>query len=300
MRLDLSGTGVALVTPFKGGEIDWEGLAQVIEHCYSGGIRHLIVMGTTGEAGSLSLAEKQALLRFVVSSNAGRMGVILGWGGNDTEALGRQLKSFDLTGVLALLSVVPYYNKPRQEGLYQHYMRLAELAPLPIILYNVPGRTACNLEAETTLRLLRAGGVERFAAIKEASGNLLQSMRIMAEAPAGFSLLSGDDNLTLALLALGARGVISVVGQAFPKTFSTMVEAGLGGDFVLARKKHYALMELTESLFAQGNPAGIKACLHHLGLIATEELRLPLCPIEEALRQQLRGQIGALLGAEGE
>lgn len=284
-------TGVALVTPFRGGQIDFDALHQLIEHCYQGGIDYVVALGTTGESPTLSKAEKHQLLDFVVEKVAGRMGVVAGFGGNNTKGICEDLENYHFHGIDAILSVSPYYNKPTQEGLYQHYMKLAEVAPRPIILYNVPGRTGSNLSAATTLRLAQHS--DAFPAVKEASGNLAQCMQIIAHKPPGFTLLSGDDNLTLPLMALGAEGVISVVGQAYPKIFSGMVRSALAGEYEKAREAHYQLMELTDLLFVEGNPGGIKACLNALGLVR-EELRLPLYPVSAQTQAAIQHWVNRL------
>lgn len=268
-----NGTGVALVTPFQQGKVDFPALERLINHCINGGLEYLVALGTTGETPTLSTEERNAVLDFVIEKTAKRVPVVAGFGGNNTQAIIEQLKARDFEGVDAILSSSPSYNKPSQEGIYQHYMALAEVAPRPIILYNVPGRTSSNMSADTTLRLAHSS--DKFIAIKEASGDLAQCMRIIKNKPTNFSLVSGDDNLTLPLLACGAAGVISVVGNAFPKSFSDMVRAGVAGDFETARALHYQLLEILDLLFVDGNPAGVKAALEILG-ICDKEQRLPL------------------------
>lgn len=268
-----NGTGVALVTPFQQGKVDFPALERLINHCIDGGVQYLVALGTTGETPTLSTEERHAVLDFVIEKTAKRVPVVAGFGGNNTQALLEQIKARDFEGVDAILSSSPSYNKPSQEGIYQHYMALAEVAPRPIILYNVPGRTSSNMTAATTLRLAHSS--DKFVAIKEASGDLGQCMAILKQKPENFSLVSGDDNLTLPLLACGATGVISVVGNAFPKAFSSMVNAGVAGDFETARKLHYQLLDILDLLFVDGNPAGVKAALEILG-ICHKEQRLPL------------------------
>lgn len=271
-----TGTGVALVTPFKNGLVDYEGLERLINHTIEGGVEFLVSLGTTGESVTLTLAEKQAVLDFTVKVVATRVAIVAGFGGNDTAALISSIKDYHFKGIDGILSASPSYNKPTQEGVYQHFMAIAAIAPRPIILYNVPGRTASNMTAETTLRLANAS--DKFVGIKEASGNLGQCMEIVNGAkPAHFSVLSGDDNLTLPMLACGMDGLISVVANAYPKEYSDLVRAGLAGDFAKARKLHYSFLNLVDLLFIDGNPAGVKYVLQQLG-ICGEELRLPLVP----------------------
>lgn len=286
---ELRGTGVALVTPFKAsGAIDFNALERHISHCIEGGVDYLVVMGTTGENPTLDAAEKKAVLVAALEACNGRVPVVYGLGGNNTRALIDQMKGLDTKGLTALLSVSPYYSKPSQEGLYQHYGELSLASPLPLILYNVPGRTGSNLEAATTLRLAR--DFENIIGIKEASGNLEQVMDIIADRPEGFLLLSGDDNLTLPILACGGDGVISVSGQAFPAVFSSMVRQGLAGNFGQARQLHYRLFRITQMLFAEGNPGGVKATLDLQGL-CEPHLRQPLWPVSNTLRQAIASEM---------
>lgn len=279
------GTGVAIVTPFKNGHVDYEGLGRLINHCVSGGVEFLVVLGTTGESPVLSAKEKFQVLDYVVRANDQRAKVVAGFGGNNTLGVVDLIRQYSFDGIDGILSVSPSYNKPTQEGIYQHFMKIQEAAPCPIILYNVPGRTSGNMAAETTIRLAKAS--EKFVAIKEASGNLRQCMEIIYHKPPHFELLSGDDHVTLPLIALGAKGVISVVGNAFPREFSDMTRAALAGDLATAQQLHYQLMHLIDLLFAEGNPAGVKACLEILG-ICTQELRLPLVPVSHKLYSQIR------------
>lgn len=270
------GTGVALVTPFKNGAVDYDGLERLINHNIEGGLEFLVSLGTTGESVTLSKKEKHAVLDFTVKVTNGRIPVVAGFGGNNTAAVIEEIKSYHFKGIAGILSASPAYNKPTQEGIYQHFMAIEKVAPCPIILYNVPGRTSSNMTAETTLRLANAS--DKFVAVKEASGNLAQCMQIVNGAkPEHFSVLSGDDNLTLPMLAFGMDGLISVVGNAYPKAYSDMVRAGLAGDFETARTIHYRLMDLVDLLFVDGNPAGIKKALECLD-ICSQELRLPLVP----------------------
>lgn len=288
------GTGVALVTPFRNGAVDYDALARLIEHNISGGVEFLVTMGTTGESVTLSKKEKTAVMDFTIKTAAGRVGIVAGFGGYNTAEVIEQMQEYHFEGVDAILSVSPAYSKPTQEGIYRHFMALAEVAPRPIILYNVPGRTSSNMAAETTLRLARAN--EKFIAIKEASGNIRQCMEIIYGRPEGFLLLSGDDNVTLPIIASGGDGVISVVGNAYPREFSDMTRAALAGDYKTAQSLHYRLMHLVDLLFVEGNPGGIKANLEILN-ICTSELRLPLAPISDKAYEDIRAAAKAILVA---
>ncbi len=279
------GTGVALVTPFhKQGTIDFNSLEKLVEHTITNDVNYLVVMGTTGESATLSKEEKHALMQFVVETTNKRVPIVMGIGGNNTQEVINNLRINCLEGVDAILSVAPYYNKPQQKGLYLHFKHIAAASPLPIILYNVPGRTAVNIKAETTLTL--ASEFSNIIGIKEASGNLEQMMELLRLRSKDFLVISGDDMLTLPLLALGADGVISVTANAFPKEFSEMVQFGLKGDFKKSREIHFRLFELMTTLFAEGNPSGIKAALEILGLISNN-LRLPLVKVEKNIYNQL-------------
>ncbi|MEO8734463.1 MAG: 4-hydroxy-tetrahydrodipicolinate synthase [Flavobacteriales bacterium] len=279
------GLGVALVTPFRAnGAIDHAGLAQVIEHQIAGGIDFLVVMGTTGESATLDAKEKKQLLAQVIEVVHNRVPIVLGIGGNNTAATVEQFRAFDLDGVDAILSVSPYYNKPTQEGIYQHYKALAQVSLRPIILYNVPGRTMSNISAETTLRLAR--DFKNIIGIKEASGNLDQVGLILKHRPKDFLVLSGDDALTLPMLAMGGDGVISVVGNGLPEEFGNLVHAAMKGDYDTARKEHLKLIELITLLFVEGNPGGIKEVLKTLGLCDVH-MRLPLVPVSEGTAKKI-------------
>lgn len=285
MRKLFTGTGVALVTPFKGGVVDYDGLERLINHTIKGGVEFLVSLGTTGESVTLSEEEQQAVLDFTVKVTAGRASIVAGFGGNNTAALIQKIQKYHFKGIDGILSASPAYNKPTQEGIYQHFMAIAAVAPCPIILYNVPGRTASNMTAETTLRLANAS--DKFVAIKEASGDLAQCMEIVNGAkPAHFSVLSGDDNLTLPMLACGMDGLVSVIANAYPQEYSDLVRAGLNGDFAKARALHYSFMNLVDLLFVDGNPAGVKYALQQLG-ICGEELRLPLVPATEQTKESM-------------
>ena len=279
------GLGVALVTPFRAnGAIDHAALAKVIEHQITGGIDYLVVMGTTGESATISTEEKKQLLAQVIEVVHNRVPIVFGIGGNNTAEVVEQMQAFDMDGVDAILSVSPYYNKPTQEGIYQHYKALAQVSLRPIILYNVPGRTMSNITAETTLRLAR--DFKNIIAVKEASGNLDQVGLILKHRPKDFLVISGDDALTLPLLAMGGDGVISVVGNGLPNEFGKLVHAALKGDFETARKEHLNLIELITLLFVEGNPGGIKEVLKSLGLCDVH-MRLPLVPVSEGTAKKI-------------
>ena len=281
-----SGTGVALVTPFdQSMQVDVPALKQVIDHVIDGGVEYLVSLGTTGESVALNHREKQEILRVTVDHTAGRVPVVAGFGGNDTRAVCDSILEQDFTGISGILSVSPYYNKPTQEGIFRHYMAIDEISPLPIILYNVPGRTGSNISADTTLRLAKESG--NITAIKEASGNFDQLGRILRDRPDHFTVLSGDDALALAQLGMGIDGVISVIGNGWPKTFSNMVRAGMAGNFEQARQLHFEMMDIIELLFREGNPGGIKCALAHMG-ICQEVLRLPCYPVSDDLRAALK------------
>ncbi len=281
----LRGTGVALVTPFKAnGDVDLESLGKVIEHVIAGGVEYVVTLGTTGETPTLSKEEKIAIIQFTYEKVAGKVPVVVGVGGNDTHALIKDLESFPLNKAVAVLSASPYYNKPSQEGIYQHYKMLAAASPKPILLYNVPGRTGRNMSAATTLRLAE---VPNIAGIKEASGDMGQCMQILRDRPEGFLVVSGDDALALPQLACGMEGVISVAGNAYPKAFSDMVRTALKGDFASARKLNDPLIESYDLMFAENNPAGVKAFMAEMGLLGNH-LRMPMVPLSEGLHEKVR------------
>lgn len=280
-----SGTGVAIITPFKKDlSIDFEGLEKQIEHLIANGINYLVVLGTTGESVTQTEDEKQQLVAFIKEKVNKRIPIVLGVGGNNTKAVVDQIKKTDFDQIDAILSVAPYYNKPSQEGLYQHFKAIAEACPVDVILYNVPGRTGSNIKAETTLRL--AHDFKNIVAVKEASGDFSQAMYIIKDKPEDFIVVSGEDALTLPLMAAGVSGVISVVANAFPKEFSSMVQFALNNDFVAAEKIHYRLLELIDNLFIEGNPAGIKAALEILGIIENN-LRLPLVKVSDKTYEKI-------------
>ncbi len=283
---NFTGTGVAIVTPFTTkGEVDFPALTKLVEHIIKGRVEYIVVLGTTGETATLSKEEKKQVIAHIIKTNKKRIPLVLGVGGNNTAELVEQLKKDDLSGFDAILSVSPYYNKPSQEGIYQHYKAIAKASPLPIILYNVPGRTASNMTADTTLRL--ANEFKNIIAIKEASGNIEQCMKIIKHRPDNFLIISGDDNLTLPLIASGADGVISVVANAYPKDFSDMVRHALVHDLKTAQKLHYKLMEITEQLFADGNPGGVKVVLAQKK-ITQATVRLPLVEPNDNVKAKLK------------
>ncbi|MEG2820843.1 MAG: 4-hydroxy-tetrahydrodipicolinate synthase, partial [Muribaculaceae bacterium] len=275
-RINLKGTGLALITPFhKDKTIDFDALARLLEYQIKNGIDYIVVLGTTAETATLTEEEKKSICKFVVERVNGRVPLVLGHGGNNTMALIKSLNELDLSAFSAILSVVPYYNKPSQEGIYQHYKEIAKASPVPIILYNVPGRTGVNMAPDTTLRLARE--FKNIIGIKEASGNISQMDEIIKNKPTDFLVISGDDGITFPLLTLGAVGVISVIANAYPKEFSKMVRLALEGDYERALLIHHKFTELFSLLFVDGNPAGVKCLLNAMGYIENE-LRLPLVP----------------------
>jgi len=281
----LKGTGVALVTPFqKNGKIDYPSLEKLVNHVIKGGVDFLVALGTTAETPTLSATEKQEVLNAIVQYNNGRVPLVCGVGGNSTDEVVKQLKEMDLNGVDAILSVTPYYNKPSQEGLYQHFKTVAAATSKPIILYNVPGRTGINMLPATVVRL--AQDCSNVVAIKDACSNMVQCMEMLAVKPEGFTVLSGDDNLLLAQMALGMEGVISVAANCFTKEMTDIVNLSLVNKFDKARKIHFKLLPGIDLLFAEGNPAGVKSVLRHMG-ICENVLRLPLTPVSEATAKKI-------------
>lgn len=283
------GTGVALVTPFQNGKIDYDTLTSLINYTIDGGVDFIVSLGTTGEAVNLSAEECREVLTFTSQTIKGRVPLVAGlFGSNYTEKLVKGLQYYDFEGIDAVMSSSPAYIKPSQEGIFRHYMAAAEVSPLPIIIYNVPGRTSSNVTAETTLRLALAS--DKFIAVKEASGNLEQAMKIIKGRPDNFLVLSGDDPLTLPMIACGGDGVISVVANAYPAEFSDMVRAALNGDYSTARQLNELLLDLHPWLYVDGNPSGIKATMEILGL-CNKETRIPLTPVLDATYQQLRKEV---------
>jgi 4-hydroxy-tetrahydrodipicolinate synthase len=286
----LKGTGVAMITPFnKDFAIDYKSLGKLIDYIIKGGAEYIVLLGTTGESATISKEERKILISSVIEKINSRVPLVLGLGGNNTsEIINCLKKTSDFNHIDAILSVSPYYNKPNQRGIYAHYKAISEESPLPIILYNVPGRTNSNISSETTLKL--ASDFKNIIGIKEASGNMEQCMRIIKHKPKDFLLISGDDNLTLPLIACGAEGVISVVANAYPKDFSDMVRKALSDEIKEARNLHYKLNEITELLFADGNPAGIKAVLEIMD-ICSSNLRLPLVKVNKSTYNALEEMV---------
>ena len=287
------GTGVAIITPFHdSGNVDFGSFEKIIEHVIAGGVNYIVALGTTGESVTLSRDEKVAVMEFVVEIVNKRIPVVAGLGGNSTQDVINTIRATSFEGIDAILSVCPYYNKPQQKGLYWHYKAIAGACPVPVILYNVPGRTSMNISTETTLKL--ATDFSNIIGIKEASGNLLQCMEIIRDKPQDFLVISGDDALTLPLIALGADGVISVVANAFPFQFSEMVDLCLKGKFAKARALHYNLLTFINALFMDGNPSGIKAAMETLGLCKSN-VRLPLAKINKNVHSIIAEQVESIL-----
>lgn len=289
---ELHGAGVALVTPFNSDEsVDFEALGQLIDLQINEGMDYLVSLGTTGEVATLTNDERKRIWDFTVKRVNGRLPLVAGIGGNNTAKIVEQIKNFDPTGFCAILSVSPYYNKPTQEGIYQHYKAVANAAPLPVILYNVPGRTGSNITAHTTLRL--ANDFSNIVAIKEASGNFAQFSEILRDKPAEFLLISGDDPVTLPMMSLGAAGIISVIGNALPKKVATLAKLCAEGNYAEARSIHNELLDITELCFIEGNPAGVKYILQELG-IGKDQLRLPLVPVSEKIQAAIKEELKKL------
>jgi 4-hydroxy-tetrahydrodipicolinate synthase len=281
----LIGTGVALVTPFKEDfSIDTEALKSIVNFSVDGGIEYLVILGTTAENATLSQEEKELVIKTVIDSNNGRLPLVLGVGGNDTMKIVDELKTRDFSPFVAILSVSPFYNKPTQEGIYQHFKMVAEASPIPVILYNVPGRTASNMLPTTVLRL--ANDFKNIVAIKEAAGDMAQAMQLIKGKPDNFLVISGDDMIALPIVLAGGSGVISVIGQGFPKEFSEMIRLGLNRKVNDAFKIQYLLSDCIDMIFEQGNPAGIKQVFQSLG-IAEDFVRLPLVKVDESLRDRI-------------
>lgn len=292
MKHKFSGTGVALITPFRpDGNVDIPALRKLVDHVVTGGVEYLVALGTTSEAATLSEDERMLVLETILEQNGGRVHTVAGVGGNNTAEAVQKLGKGLPKGVDGVLSVVPYYNKPTQDGMFAHFSAVAQATDLPVILYNVPGRTASNMRAQTTLKL--AHTFSNIVAVKEASGDLLQMMEIIAGKPEGFALLSGDDALTQPIIAMGGEGVVSVVANAWARPFSDMVRHQLANRTQEAQKLHYLLLETINLLFAEGNPGGIKALLNHMQ-ICENVLRLPLVKVSEALSEKLLQQMNLI------
>ena len=281
----LIGTGVALVTPFKKDfSVDTEALAKITNFVIEGGVEYLVILGTTAESATLNADEKELVIETIVTANNGRVPMVLGVGGNNTAKVVEELKTRDLSRFAAILSVSPYYNKPTQEGIYQHFKAVSEASPISIIVYNVPGRTASNILPSTVIRL--ANDFKNVIGIKEAAGDIVQAMKLIQNKPEGFLVISGDDMITLPMVLAGGAGVISVIGEGFPKEFSEMVRLGLNKKVNEAYKIHYKIADSIDMIFEQGNPAGIKEVFKHLGL-SENTVRLPLVNVDENLSERL-------------
>ena len=296
MRNDrLFGVGVALVTPFKeDGAVDYAALTQLLEHIINGGVHYIVVSGTTGEPSTMTAAEKAELRAFIIKQVSGRVPLVLGIGGNNTAAVIDEIRSTDLSGFDSILSISPYYTKPNQRGIYAHFAEIAKASTLPVILYNVPGRTSRNIEPDTILSLAR--DFSNIVAVKEASGNMSQVMKIVSQKPDDFMVISGDDALTVPMMSVGVSGVISVAANVVPEQCVRMVDAAAAGNFKEASRIHYLLLDLMDALFADGSPAGAKAALKMLG-IAEENLRLPLVPVCDAVRATIKAALDKALTA---
>lgn len=286
MKTNFIGTGVAVVTPFCADKsVDFVALGKIINHLINGGVNYLVIMGTTGESATLSHAEKDQILEFAKKQTAGRVPIMFGIGGNNTMEVVETIKTTNLSGVDGILCVAPYYNKPNQEGLYQHFAAIAIACPIQVILYNIPSRTGINMLPDLIFRL--ANDFENITAVKEACGSVDQIMQVIKNKPVDFTVISGDDGLTLPLLSVGAEGVISVAANAFPKETSTMVNLGMNGKFDEAAKIHYKLLDSVSNMFAEGSPGGVKSYLSQMGIIENE-LRLPMIPASDKLHDKIK------------
>ncbi|WP_024739937.1 4-hydroxy-tetrahydrodipicolinate synthase [Tenacibaculum maritimum] len=286
------GTGVALVTPFNNDlSVDYDALIKLVEYNIENGTNYLVINGTTGESGTITEEEKQQIIETIIRVNNGRLPLVLGVGGNNTANVVKELTTRNLTGIDAILSVAPYYNKPTQEGFYEHFKRIALASPIPIILYNVPGRTAKNMLPSTTLRLAR--DFDNIIGVKEAGNNTQQYLTLLKDKPADFLVISGDDDLALGVVLAGGAGVISVIGQGFPKEFSKMIQLGLEGENKEAYRIHYKLMDIIDYIFEENNPAGIKAVLDQIGIVS-KEVRLPLVKVSADLERKIKEYVSSL------
>ena len=281
----IKGVGVALITPFNNFEVDYPALERMVEHVINGGVDYIVALGSTAETATLSLEERQQVYDFIVEHTAGRVPIVVGMGGNNTHELVEQLRTFDMHDAVAILSVVPYYNKPSQEGIYRHYMAVAEASPVPVILYNVPGRTGVNMTAATTLRLAHAS--DKFIAVKEASGSIEQMQEIIDGKPENFLVISGDDGITVELVKRGGVGVISVAANAFPEKFCRCIHNAMEGNFIEAEKAMEGFTEPIALLFREGNPTGVKTMTAVMGL-TRDEVRLPLVEGTETLSEDIK------------
>ena len=281
----IKGVGVALITPFKNYEVDYDALGRMVDYVIEGGVDYIVALGSTAETATMSLEERDRVLRYIIARTAGRVAVVAGMGSNDTKALVDQLRTFDLSGTVAILSVVPYYNKPSQEGIYRHFMAVAEASPVPVIIYNVPGRTGLNMTAATTLRLAHA--TPKIVAIKEACGNIEQMQAILDGRPDNFLVLSGDDGLTVELVKRGGDGVISVAANTFPAKFCRCIHDAMSGDIEAAERQIIEMEEPINLLFKEGNPVGAKCMTSVMG-ITEAEVRLPLVEATDSLRNEIK------------
>ncbi len=285
----LTGTGVALVTPFNSDlSVDYSALSNIVNYNIENGINYLVISGTTGESVTITKQEKKEIVEVIKKTNEGRLPLVIGIGGNNTAKIIEEIKTTDFSGIAAILSVTPYYSKPTQKGIYQHFKAIAEVSPIPIILYNVPGRTSSNMLPKTTLRLAR--DFENIVAVKEAGNNVAQYLQLLKNKPEDFLVISGDDDLALGVVLAGGAGVISVIGQALPKEFSKMIRLGLEGKAKEAYKLHFKLMDITSYIFSENNPAGIKAVLEALKLCG-DSVRLPLVPATQKLKTKIKKYI---------
>ena len=287
LEKEIYGTGVALVTPFHtSGQVDFTSLGKLVNHVIDGGLDFIVALGTTAETATLNADEKAAVLQTIIDETAGRAPIVVGLGSNNTNELVNEIRNFNFEGVDGILSVAPYYSKPNQRGIYEHFRQIAMATDMPIIIYNVPGRTSSNISAETCIKL--ANDFENIIAVKEASGDLLQVMEIIKNRPAGFRVFSGDDALTLPILSIGGDGVISVVANAFPKSMSEMVNGVLSdNDRYATMAHHYQMLDVINAIFADGNPAGVKALLDHMGIVKNN-LRLPMVKVNRSLNTLLK------------
>lgn len=280
------GTGVAIVTPFKNdSSIDFAALGRVVNHVIKGGVNYIVAMGTTGESVTLTKDEKKALISYVIETIDNRVPLIAGIGGNNTQEVINCIRHINLTGVDGILSVAPYYNKPNQRGLFQHFKAIATCSPIPVVIYNVPGRTGCNVSSDTCLEL--AHECENIVAVKEASGDICQIMKIIKGKPENFSVISGDDMMTISVIAAGGSGVISVLANAFPAQCSELVSLSLKNNFKSAREMQFRFLEIIELLFIDGNPAGVKAMLSLMS-VCQNNLRLPLVPVSRTVYSRIQ------------
>lgn len=286
----IKGVGVALITPFNNYSVDYDALQRTVDHVIEGGVDYIVALGSTAETATLSLEERQQVYDFVVERTAGRVPIVVGMGSNNTQELVEQLRSFDMHDAVAILSVVPYYNKPSQEGIYRHYMAVAEASPVPVIIYNVPGRTGVNMTAETTLRLAHA--TPKIVAVKEASGDINQMQRIIDGRPDNFLVISGDDGLTVELIKRGGDGIISVAANGFPHDFCSCIHEAMQGNIEAAEATLASFQEPIDLLFKEGNPTGIKTMTHAMGL-TSDEVRLPLVEGSEELKAKMESVIKA-------